>query len=81
MNAPSPENRLWQEHLDRMRRLHGQNPPSTRQIATRRVFTSDREAEEARRGESTATPPGRLGRRLLADIEPYLAFFAVARAD
>jgi len=30
-------------------------------------------------GEWTAPPPGRLGRRLLADIEPYLEFFAIAR--
>jgi hypothetical protein len=37
-------------------------------------------ADEARRGEWTVTPPGRLGRRLLADIELYLAFFAIARA-
>jgi hypothetical protein len=58
MSAPTPENRPWEEDLERVR-----------------------EAEEARRGESTATPPGRFGRRLLADIEPYLAFFAIARAD
>jgi hypothetical protein len=30
--------------------------------------------------EWTARPPGRLGRRLLADIESYLGFFAVARS-
>ncbi len=28
-----------------------------------------------------ATPPGRLGRHLLADIGLYLEFFAIARAD
>jgi hypothetical protein len=40
------------------------------------------DAAEARRAlasESTAPPPGRLGRRLLAEIEPYLEFFALAR--
>jgi hypothetical protein len=33
-----------------------------------------------RYGEWTAAPPGALGRRLLADIEPYLEFFAIARS-
>jgi hypothetical protein len=32
------------------------------------------------RDEWTAPPPGRLGRRLLADVEPYLDFFAIARS-
>jgi hypothetical protein len=81
MNAPTPDNPRWQEHLERLRRLHGQNPPTTRRTATRPIVISDHEAEEARRGEWTATPPGRLGRRLLSDIEPYLAFFTIARAD
>jgi hypothetical protein len=78
MNAPSPGNPQWQEHLERLRRLHGQSPPRTRHIGTRRISMSDRETEH---GEWTATPPGRLGRRLLADIEPYLEFFAIAGAD
>jgi hypothetical protein len=29
---------------------------------------------------SSASPPGRLGRRLLADIEVDLAYFAIAHA-
>jgi hypothetical protein len=37
-------------------------------------------AQEARRGEWTSAPPGRLGRRLLADVEAYLEFFAIARS-
>jgi hypothetical protein len=30
-------------------------------------------------GELTARPPGRLGRRLLPEIESYLEFFAISR--
>jgi hypothetical protein len=52
-----------------------------RHTGTRRIFMSDRDAEEARHREWTATPPGQLGRSLLADIEPYLGFFAIAGAD
>jgi hypothetical protein len=81
MSAPSSGNPLWQEHLERLRRLHRQSPPRTRSTGTRRIFMSDPEAEEARHGEWTATPPGRLGRRLPADIEPYVEFFAIAGAD
>jgi hypothetical protein len=47
----------------------------------RRPPISDREAAEARRAEWTAAGVGRLGRRLLADVETYLAFFAIARAE
>jgi hypothetical protein len=39
------------------------------------------EARSAVAAERTAAPPGRLGRRLLADIETYLEFFALARQD
>jgi hypothetical protein len=81
MNAPSPGNPQWQEHLERLRRLHSQSPPRTRPTVSRRILMRDREAEEARHGERTATPLGQLGRRLLADIEPYLEFFAIAGAD
>jgi hypothetical protein len=81
MNSPSPGDPPRQKHLERPRRLHSQRPPRTRRTGTLRISTSDRHAEEARRGEWTATPPGRLGRRLLADIELYLEFFAIARAD
>jgi hypothetical protein len=31
--------------------------------------------------EWTSRPPGRLGKRLLDEIEAYLEFFAVARPD
>jgi hypothetical protein len=39
------------------------------------------EAAACRRAEWTAARPGRLGRVLLAEVERYLAFFAIARAD
>jgi hypothetical protein len=78
MNAHSAENVLWQEHLERVRALHGE--PTTDAAATRRAVETEREADETRRSEWTATPPGRLGRRLMADIERYLEFFAIARA-
>lgn len=81
MNEPSPGNPLWQEHSERLQHVHGGIPPVARQPGTRRTFMSAGEAEEARRAEWTATPPGRLGRRLLADIERYLEFFAIAGAD
>jgi hypothetical protein len=64
-------NLLWQEHVERLRGLY--TPPPTQPVI------ADAEAEEARRGEWTASPPGRLGRRLLADVEPWLEFFAIAR--
>ena len=31
------------------------------------------------RAEQSAAPPGRLGRLLLAEVERYLEFFAIAR--
>jgi hypothetical protein len=70
-------NPLWHEHLERMRALRAR--PTSSRTSTRRAVGSG--AEEARGGEWTATPPGRLGRRLLAEIEPYLEFFALARAS
>jgi hypothetical protein len=81
MNAPSPGNPLWQEHLDQLQRLYGGIPPAMRQTETQPNLMGGGDAEGARHGEWTATPPGRLGRRLLADIECYLEFFAIARAD
>ena len=42
---------------------------------------SDREAAEARHAEWTAASVGRLGRRVLAEVETYLAFLAIARAE
>jgi hypothetical protein len=63
-------NKLWQEHLERLDTIHGATP--------RRTTPGD--AEDAVRGEWSARPPGRLGRRLLADVERYLDFFATARS-
>jgi len=72
-------NPLWQQHVDRLQRLHGRTPTGQRQVRRHRPPMSAERAEDARRAEWTAKLPGRLGRRLLADIEPYLEFFAVAR--
>jgi len=74
VSAPSSHNPHWNAHLERLRRLSGAST-----TPARRASADDGEAEEARRGEWTAAPPGRLGRRLLADVEPYLVFFAIAR--
>ena len=79
MSAPSSANPLWQAHLERLRRLHASIAPAQRRKRPRRTPMSPWEADDARHGEWTASPPGRLGRRLLGEIEPYLAFFAVAR--
>jgi hypothetical protein len=81
MNEPSRSNTLWQEHVERLQRLYGRTPARSTQVGTERNLSSVERAEEARRAEWTATPPGRLGRRLLVDIETYLGFFAIARAD
>ena len=70
-------NPLWQEHLEQLRALRAR--PASRRAGARRGV-GDADANEARGAEWTATPPGRLGRRLLAEIEPYLEFFALARA-
>ena len=80
--SASSGNPLWQEHLERLRRLHGHSPPGTRHAGTRRMFMSDRDPEEARQGEWTA----RRRRGDSADIcSPTsgctLEFFAIARAD
>ena len=79
MNAPPPGNPLWHEHVERLQRLA--RPRPQRQTGPRRPDVSDLEAEAAARGEWAAAPPGRLGKRLLADIEPYLEFFAIARSS
>ena len=65
-------NSLWDDHLERLGSIHD--------VAPRRSPRTTRDADEAVRGEWTAAPPGRLGRRLLADVEPYLDFFAIARS-
>jgi hypothetical protein len=80
-------NPLWQAHIERLHDIYGATPPAAAKVRKPRTsrmprtLTGDREAEKARHGEWTARPPGRLGRRLLADVEPYLEFFAIARAD
>jgi hypothetical protein len=80
MSAPSPDSPLWQGRDERLRHLRSQTPATTR-TATPRAIVNDREAAETRQAEWTAAPPGRLGRRLLADVEPYLGFFAIAHTD
>ena len=60
-------------HLERLSSIHDVAP-------RRSPHWTMRDADEALRGEWTAAPPGRLGRRLLADVEPYLDFFATARS-
>jgi len=65
-------NSLWDEHLDRLSAIHGfARRPTARPAAL--------DVDDALRGEWDARPPGRLGRRLLFDVERYLEFFAVAR--
>jgi hypothetical protein len=49
------------------------------QPGARRSSLNAGEARRALASEWTAAPLGRLGRCLLADIEPYLEFFALAR--
>ena len=60
------ESLLWER---RQRRVSRARTPVTRQPKV------DAQAE------FTASPPGRLGRPLLAEIETYLEFFALARED
>ena len=79
MSAASP-NPYWQAHRDRLQRSAGA-PDHSETPATDRTPAGALDAAEARRAEWTAAPPGRLGRRLLADVEPYLEFFAVAHDD
>ncbi len=79
--TPPSDNPLWDAHLERLRQLDGERHGAFVQGTRFRRSISDRQAAEARRGEWAARPPGRLGRRLLADLEPYLEFFAIARAS
>jgi hypothetical protein len=81
LSALPSRNPLWDAHLARLHGMFGPDSPTTPSAGRQRTLSGDREAVEARSGEWTASPPGRLGRRLLADVEPYLEFFAVARAD
>jgi hypothetical protein len=77
----SSDNPHWDAHLERLRQLDGERHGASVQGTRFRRSFSDREAAEARCDEWAARPPGRLGRRLLADLQPYLEFFAIARAS
>jgi hypothetical protein len=72
-------NHLWQEHLARLEQLHGAAAVKPLRPRPRRVAGGDGRTAWALHGELTANPPGRLGRPLLAEIEAYLEFFAIAR--
>ena len=78
MSAPASGNPHWQAHLARLERLYGSRPSRAAVVRPGRAWGPGK-AEAARSSEWTAAPPGRLGRRLLDDIEPYLEFFALAR--
>lgn len=65
--------------LDRLSRI-SHTGPSVAPSPTTRALGSGATEDEALSREWSARPPGRLGRRLLADIEPYLDFFATARS-
>ena len=64
-------NKLWNEHVTRLNAIHDVRP---RPLPQRAALLHDDESEW------TAAPLGRLGRRLLVDIERYLDFFAIARS-
>jgi hypothetical protein len=78
-NEMSHDNILWAEHLERLRRIHGGSSAAP-SATTRSAASGDGEARAAVAGEWTARPPGRLGRRLFAEIQPYLDFFATAQS-
>ena len=71
MNRLSAENPLWSAHLELLHGLGGAPP--------RPISVTTRPAERADLGEWSAPPPGRLGRRLLPEVERYLEFFALTR--
>jgi hypothetical protein len=76
MSAPRSEDRVWEEHMERWRRVSRRTPMHR---APERSSLEDVDARQARASELSAAAPGRLGRLLLSDIEPYLEFFALAR--
>jgi hypothetical protein len=78
MNVPPIEDDIWEKHMERWRRASRR---AAMHPGAERSSLDAREARSAAASEWTAAPPGRLGRRLLADIEPYLEFFALARQD
>jgi len=71
------DDQLSQAHLEHVRRVSGSTVPAPPRLAS----IDDAEPAAAQAGEWAAAPPGRLGRRLVADVERYLEFFAIARAD
>jgi hypothetical protein len=73
-------NTLWAEHLERFRRIYEASPSSARIRTTDSAAIGCSDADRALHSEWTARPPGRLGRPLLGEIEPYLDFFATARS-
>ncbi len=78
MSAPPSGDPVWEEHMERWRRISRRTAMQRR---TERSPLDGADARQALASEWTAAPPGRLGRRLLADIEPYLDFFALARQE
>jgi hypothetical protein len=76
MSAPPSEDLVWEEHMERWRRFSRR---AAMHRGTELSSSGGEDALQALASEWTAAPPGRLGRRLLADIEPYLEFFALAR--
>lgn len=68
----------WEEHMERWRRASRR---AAMHPVAGRTSPDGGEARSAVAAEWIAAPPGRLGRRLLADIEPYLEFFTLARQD
>lgn len=74
----TPHNPLWDAHLARIRRAYGTRWTPAMRSRVRATMTATRDRNDAWRSEWDAPAPGRLGRRLLADVEPYLEFFAIA---
>jgi hypothetical protein len=81
VSASSSDNPLWRPYLEQVQRIHGKPAATSAPPRELRPPMSDYHAAEARHAEWTAGGVGRLGRRLLADVEPYLAFFSIARAE
>jgi hypothetical protein len=73
-------NGLGDEHVERTSRSYDGGLALPAHPTTRVVAIEDTRARDAPRGEWTARPPGRLGRQVLADVERYLDFFAIARS-
>jgi hypothetical protein len=78
MSLPPSEQRVWEEHMERWRRFSRR---AAMHPGAERSSPDPGEARRALASEWAAAPLGRLGRCLLADIEPYLEFFAIARQE